>query len=269
MKTNKLLVLLISLLTLCLLIMLFLRLRIKNNPIENRDLPEIKKENTLNVVTEYNSVDYYVSGDTISGMQYELCKYIGKRSGLTVRIYLENNMDISIKGLEDKTFDIIARNIPITNDNKHFLVFTIPVTQNKQVLVQRKPLENEPTDFVDNQIALANKTVYVTQNSPAILRLKNLSEEIAEAIFIEEITAYTSEQLIYMVAQKEIDYAVVDKEIALKNTGLFPELDFDTDISFTQLQAWAVRKTSPVLLDSLNGWIKDFKLDKSKRIKNT
>ncbi|MDR3218596.1 MAG: transporter substrate-binding domain-containing protein [Dysgonamonadaceae bacterium] len=266
MKTNKLLLLFISLLALCLLVMFFLQLIIKNNPLKKRDLPEIKKENTLNVVTEYNSVDYYVSGDTISGMQYALCKYIGKRSGLTVRIFLENNLAISIKGLEDKTYDIIARNIPITNDKKHFMAFTIPVTQNKQVLVQRKSRKNDSTDFVANQIALANKTIYVTKDSPAILRLKNLSEEIAEAIFIEEITAYTSEQLIYMVAQKEINYAVVDKEIALKNTKLFPELDFDTDISFTQLQAWAVRKTSPVLLDSLNVWIKDFKSGQSKRI---
>ncbi|MDR0546659.1 MAG: glutamine ABC transporter substrate-binding protein, partial [Dysgonamonadaceae bacterium] len=30
------------------------------------------------------------------------------------------------------------------------------------------------------------------------------------------------------------------------------------DISFTQLQAWAVRKSSPVLLDSLNVWMTEY-----------
>ena len=34
------------------------------------------------------------------------------------------------------------------------------------------------------------------------------------------------------------------------------ELDIQTDISFTQLQAWAVRKSSPILRDSLNVWLK-------------
>jgi membrane-bound lytic murein transglycosylase MltF len=178
---------------------------------------------------------------------------------LTVQIFLENNLELSILGLENETYDVIARNIPITNENKQFLAFTIPVTQSKQVLVQRKKLENDSTIFIENQINLAHKTVYVTKNSPAILRLKNLSEEIAEEIIIKEIADYSSEQLIYMVAQKEIDYAVIDKKIALKNEKLFPELDFEMDISFTQLQAWALRKTSPVLLDSLNVWITDFK----------
>ncbi|GHT27750.1 glutamine ABC transporter substrate-binding protein [Bacteroidia bacterium] len=258
MKTKKLLVLFVVLLSLVLLTMFFLYIIIRDNTLGERDLPEILKEKTLNVVTEYNSVDYYVSEDSITGLQYELCKYIGKRSGLTVQIFLENNLELSMKGLENKTYDVIARNIPITNENKQLLAFTIPITQSKQVLVQRKKLENDSV-FIDNQIKLAHKTIYVSQNSPAILRLKNLSEEIAEEIMIKEITDYSSEQLIYMVNQKEIDYAVVDKEIALKNTKQFPDLDFEMDISFTQLQAWALRKTSPVLLDSLNVWIADYK----------
>jgi membrane-bound lytic murein transglycosylase MltF len=260
MKTKKILILFVVLLFLTLLLMFFLSVAIKSNTLQQRDLPQIQKDNTLNVVTEYNSTDYYLSGDSIAGLQYELCKYIGKRSGLTVQISLENNLGVSIEKLEAGTYDIIARNIPITNENKQFLAFTIPVAQSKQVLAQRKELENDSADFIRNQINLANKTIYVSQNSPAILRLNNLSEEIAEPIHIKEIADYTSEQLIYMVAKKEIDYTVVDKEIALKNAALFPELDFEMDISFTQLQAWAVRKTSPVLLDSLNVWIADFRI---------
>jgi membrane-bound lytic murein transglycosylase MltF len=225
-----------------------------------RDFEEIKKGDELNVVTEYNSVDYYVSGDSIAGLQYELCKYIGERSGLIVRIFLENNLEVSISDLKANVYDIIARNIPITNENKQSLAFTVPITQSKQVLVQRKPSENDSTAlFIRNQIDLAKQTIYITPNSPAILRLNNLSEEIAEPIYIKEITDYTSEQLIYMVAKKEINYTVVDKEIAAKNKILFPDLDFGMDISFTQLQAWALRKTSTVLLDSLNIWISDFK----------
>jgi len=54
----------------------------------------------------------------------------------------------------------------------------------------------------------------------------------------------------------------VDKEIASKNAQLFSGLDFNTDISFTQLQAWALRKNAPVLLDSLNVWIMAFKMGK-------
>jgi membrane-bound lytic murein transglycosylase MltF len=244
---------------LLLIVILIIRLKKKEDD-QERDFPQIKSSGVINIVTEYNSVDYYVSGDTLAGLQYELCKYIEMRSGLSTEIFLENNLDVCIKGLENKTYDIIARNIPITNDNKQFLSFTIPITQNKQVLVQRKAEEGDSVPFIRNQIDLANKIVYIPQNSPNILRLRNLSEEIAEPVHIKEVEKYSAEQLIYMVAFREIDYAVVDKELALKNRALFPLIDIETDISFTQLQAWAVRKTSPVLLDSLNNWIAGFKI---------
>ena len=55
-----------------------------------------------------------------------------------------------------------------------------------------------------------------------------------------------------MVAKGDIDYAVCDQQIARVSKGNLPEIDIDTDISFTQLQSWAVRKDSPILLDSLN-----------------
>lgn len=224
----------------------------KGNKYLSRDFAEIKESGVLNIVTEYNSVDYHISGDTIAGIQYELCKYIANRSGLEVNTLLENSLEASVKGLEAGRYDVIARHIPITNENKEQLAFTVPIFRNKQVLVQRA---SGDSTHIDSQLDLADKEVYISLGSPVKLRLNNLSEEIAEPIHIIETPDYTSEQLIYRVAFGEIDYAVVDKAIAQANKELFPTIDIDTDISFTQWQAWAVRKDSPVLLDSLNAWI--------------
>jgi membrane-bound lytic murein transglycosylase MltF len=228
---------------------------VEEKTIPPRDFPAIRSSGVLNVVTEYNSVGYYVSGDLIAGIQYNLCRYIEKCSGLQVNIFLENNLETCMQKLENNTYDIIALNIPITNESKKAVAFTIPITQNKQVLVQRKPDQEDDKPLIRNQMDLANETILIPKNSPGILRLRNLSEEIAEPIYIEEVEDYTQEQILYMVAYGQADYAVVDKEIARKNAPLFPEIDVKTDISFTQLQAWAVRKNAPVLLDSLNVWI--------------
>jgi Predicted soluble lytic transglycosylase fused to an ABC-type amino acid-binding protein len=223
-----------------------------------RDYPEIKKSGILHVDMEYNTSDYSISEDSIIGIKYELCKYISQRSGLELNIVLENNWETSILDLRNKTVDLIARNIPITEENRQVIAFTIPVTQNKQVLIQRKKeLENDSV-YIASQIELADKTVHLSKGSPAKLRIKNLSEEIAEPIHIEEIADYPQEQILSMVASGEIDYAVIDKEIATRNQKKFPEIDMNIDISFTQLQAWAVRKDSPVLLDSLNIWIAEY-----------
>ena len=220
-----------------------------------RDWDEIAEEGIIRVVTEYNSVGYYVSGDTIAGMQYDLCRYLEECSGLKVQISLENNLETAIEKLNQNIYDIIALNFPITSAHNMDLAFTIPITQNKQVLIQRKPSENDTTPVIRNQIHLAGKTIHVAKNSPVILRLNNLSEEIAEPIYISETADYTQEELLYMVAYRSIDYAAADKELAQKHQKSFPNIDIETDISFTQLQAWAIRKSSPVLLDSLNVWI--------------
>ena len=255
MNTKKSVKAYIFLLFATLAIMLLLWIFMHKKPVP-RDYPQIKEEGILRIVTEYNTVGYYVSGDTIKGFQYELSKAIEKISGLTVEIYLENNLEKSIEGLNNQSYDIIARNIPITTENRMFFAFTEPITLNRQVLVQRTSASNNNIPPIRNHIELAKKTLHIPKNSPGILRLRNLEEEIADIIYIQEDILYSDELLIYQVAEGDIDYAVVDYEIAAKNKKIFPQIDIQTDISFTQLQAWALRKDAPILLDSLNNWLK-------------
>lgn len=255
-KKSTYLVVLVVLLFITLALMFFLA-RVNKEP-QERDYPEIKASGIMNIVTEYNPTNYYVSDDSIAGMQYELCKYISHRSGIEVNMALENNLHTSLEGLLSGKYDIVANNIPVTSDDRYLFEFTRPIRTNRQVLVQRKETEKDSIAYISNQLELANKTIHVSKGSPTTLRLGNLSEEIAEPILVEEIENQTDEHLIYLVAYGEIDYAAVDYEVANNSLAHFPEIDISVDISFNQFQAWAVRKTSPILLDSLNTWIDDF-----------
>ena len=230
----------------------------KNIQKYERDYTEICNEGILRIVTEYNQSGYFVSGDTIRGFQYELSRAISEISGLEIQIFLEMSLSESFSGLDKRQYDVIARNIPITTELKENYHFTDPIVLNKQVLVQRKVSENDSASAVTirNQLELAGKTLYIPENSPALLRIQNLMHEIGDTIYVIEESRYSSEQLIIMVAKGDIDYAVCDRHIAEIEKERFAEIDIDTDISFTQLQAWAVRKESPILLDSLNGWFR-------------
>ena len=219
-----------------------------------RDYNEVQSEGTLRIVTQYNQSGYFASGDTIQGFQYELCRAISEISGLEVQIFLNMSLAESFTGLKDREYDIIARNIPITSEIKENYLFTDPIVLSKQVLVQRTVEANDSTPLVSNQLDLAEKTLYIPENSPALLRIQNLQHEIGDTIYVIEEGRYSSEQLIIMVAGGDIDYAVCDLQIATVAAGQFPEIDIATDISFTQLQSWAVRKESVALLDSLNHW---------------
>ena len=251
MKSKKLIILYLIILLAVVTTMVMLY---KNNENSARDYNKIQTEGILRIVTEYNQSGYFVSGDTIRGFQYELSQAISDISGLEVQIFLEMSLSESFVGLNERKYDIIARNIPITSEVKENYHFTTPVVLNKQVLVQRSEVSNDSLPPIRNQLELAGKTLHISANSPAILRIQNLQHEIGDTIYVVEENRYSSEQLIILVAKGDIDYAVCDLQIASIAAKQFPEIDIDTDISFTQLQAWAVRKESPALLDSLNIW---------------
>lgn len=219
-----------------------------------RDYPQIKEEGILRLVTEYNQSGYYISGDTIEGFQYELSQAISDISGLEVQISLGSRLSENFEQLAEGKYDIIAQNIAITADRKEDFLFSDPIVLNNQVLVQRSE-KNDSVPLIRNQLDLAKKQVYIPEGSPALLRIHNLEDEIGDSIYIIEETVYSEEQLIIRVAKGEIDYAVCDQQIAKTYQALYPQIDIDTDISFTQLQSWVVRKDAPVLLDSLNSWI--------------
>lgn len=221
-----------------------------------RDYEEIMSDGVLRMETEYNQSGYYLSGDTFMGFQYELSKAIAEISGLEVQTRLEMSLSKSLENLSNRECDIIARNIPITSEMREKYLFTDPIVLNKQVLIQQKADANSGMEPIRNQLDLAGRRLHVPKDSPVILRLQNLSHEIGDTIYIIENDMYSAEQLMIMVAKGEIDYAVCDQQIARATAKKLPELDITTDISFTQLQSWAVRKESPILLDSINSWLR-------------
>lgn len=227
-----------------------------------RDYADIVKEGVLRVATEYNSISFYVDGDTIAGFNYELIHAFARDKGLRVNIDPYMSFEDRIRGLNEKRYDIIAYGILATSAQKDSLLLTSPIFLNKQVLVQRKEIGENDSLYIRTQLDLAQRTLHVVKGSPSILRIQNLGNEIGDTIYIKEIDKYGSEQLISMVAHGDIDYAVCDESIALAAADSLPQIDINTAISFTQFYSWAVSKQSPVLLDSLNTWLDKFQKEK-------
>ncbi|MDR1707947.1 MAG: transporter substrate-binding domain-containing protein [Prevotella sp.] len=224
-----------------------------------KDYPQIEKSGTLHIVTDYNSIGYFVSGDTIAGFNHDLIQLIETYIPIKIEVSLESSLEKSIEDLKKGKYDVLARNIPVTTLLRDSLKFTEAIVQNRQVLIQRKKSFNDNTEPIRSHLDLAKKTIYISAKSPAKLRLQNLSHEIGDTIYIKEDQVYGSEQLAILVASKEIDYAVCDEKTAENIAKGLPEIDYATFIGFTHLEAWAVREQSPILLDSLNTWIQRLK----------
>lgn len=262
MQNRKRLYLYLLLLIVAIVAMILLRTSMKgfcNTFMAPRDYNEIISSGELNVVTDYNSIGLYASGDSLQGFQREMILALEKEWGIKVNLFLENSLDENLEGLLTMRYDLVARNIPVNIKLKDTFAFTNPITLNKQVLVQRKQEYNDSVEPIRQHLDLAGKTIRVANDSPVILRLNNLSHEIGDTIFIVEDPTYETEQLVMMVASGDIDFTVCDEKMAIRLAKVLPEIDIETDISFTQLESWSVRKDSPVLLDSLNSWLDRFK----------
>ncbi len=223
-----------------------------------RDYPEIIESGILRAVTEYNTISYHADKDSLSGFDYELLNAFAQAKNLLLEVTPEMSFEERLKGLNKGKYDLIATETTVTTRSKDSLLFSHTLQLSKQVLVQRKPEKGKDSLYIHNQLELGHKTLHVVKGSPALLRLHNLISEIADTIYIQEIEQYGPEQLMAMVSGGDIDYAVCDENIAKANMHLYPNLDIDTDISFTQFYAWGVAKHSPILLDSLNQWLDEY-----------
>lgn len=202
------------------------------------------------------------------GFQFELLQEFSNFTGLELELIAKKELNSKIELLENGKADIIATNMTITKERKNKVDFTIPIGYTRQILVQRKAERPGNDDgqvkLIRNQLDLAGQKVFVKAGSSFADRLRNLSEEIGQTIYVIELNKDT-EDLIEMVSEGKIDYTVCDENVAVANSQTHDNIDIQTAVSFPQYFAWAVRKGDTELLDKLNHWLETFK--KSRKYK--
>ncbi len=233
----------------------------------NYDLNEIQEAGVLRVITTYSPTGYFLYKGQTMGFEYEISKILANKLGVRLEIVLAKNVDSVIPMLKRGDGDIIALGYTIMADRKEEVSFTDPYLITYQSLVQLKPknwrkmtIDNIKKQLVTDVVDLINDTVSVRKKSSYYMRLKELSKELGDTIYINILPGEISdEEIIKKVSEGEIKYTVIDNNKAAINKSYFPNIDINTPISLSQRIAWAVRKNSPELLDVLNKGIKTLK----------
>ena len=230
-----------------------------------RDLDDVMDDKTLRVVTEYSSIGYFVEDNQIKGFQYELIKRFADSLGLALDFTVEPDLQKSIGGVNNGSYDLIMRTLPVTLELKKELNFSEPLIKSQLVLVQRINKKDKDNTPIRGAMDLDSITIYVTPNSPYLMRLKHIEEELGIVIFTKSIPDVDTELLMAMVARGEIDYTIADEFTARFSQSFYPELDIDTQMGFKQFQAWGFSKHSPKLQNAVNSWLKEFTQTKAYR----
>lgn len=249
----------------------------------SKDLEAIKEDGVLHAITIYNSTSYFLYKGVPMGFEYELLSRLAKNLGLELKITIAEDIDDLFDMLNNGKGDLIAYGLTITEPRKKMVSFTENHYVTHQALVQRMPdnwrsLPGYKIDkqLISNTLELSNDTVWVRENSSYAERIKNLENEIGADIPVAHINGnVTTDEIIKMVVDGEIERTVADYNIASINKTYYPILNIDTRVSFSQRIAWAVRQNSPELLKAINKWINkekksdDYYVIYNKYFKNT
>ncbi|MCC5921229.1 MAG: transporter substrate-binding domain-containing protein [Cyclobacteriaceae bacterium] len=233
-----------------------------SDPIEF-DLDRIQQRGVLRAIVDNNTTSYFIYRGTPKGFEYDLLRWLAASLDLELEIIIEPSIEGAFEMLNRGEGDIIAHNLTITKSRRDHIEFSIPHTQTRQVLVQRKPegWQNLTTRQLDDELIrepsdLIGKEIMVKHSSSFHNRLKNLSEELGEDIIsVEAGREVEVESMIRMVSEGEIEYTVADEYLARVNAVYYDNIDVSTAISLNQSIAWGIRKNAPELKEAVDEWL--------------
>lgn len=210
---------------------------------------------TLDIALIYGPGSYYLYGDSISGINYMIGREFEKSSGIPVKFWPVTEPSSALEKLENGSFDIVA-SLPLDNKIKSRFPVSESIFLDRLVLVELADSSgNVP---VTSSLDLNGKTVSVAAGSSGAYRMKNLAEEIGGSITVNEMPEVSDELLTLQVATKEIPLAIVNERIAKDLAKKYPDLNYDSSVSFTQFQVWVFSPTDSLLQSSFSRWFNDF-----------
>ncbi len=238
---------------------------VRTKPVHhNRDFCEIYRSGELRVIAEENKMSYFtvqcdsmVECDSLEGLQVKMVEEFAKVYGLNITFIEQRNLQDAIAMLNNDEVDLLVWHIPVYDDMKEKIAYTIPVFTSRQMLIQRQQSKNpdDTVQFITNQLDLANKEVYIAPGSIFKQRLEHLQREIGDTIYLREIPGSNDDLLFHLVSDSSINYSVCDEFVARVLQKDYPNVDRSTAVSFTQNYSWGVCQSDTYLLDTLNAWL--------------
>lgn len=217
------------------------------------DLFGIQAVGKIRVAIDNNSTGYYIYRGRRMGYEYELLRDLAKRLDLQLNLILVTDIEKAYEYLESGKVDLIAMNLEQNPDRNFATSSTLPLGKMSTVLVHSK--SSEP---LSTWSQLADDTIYVREGAIYAGQLTAIKDSL-ELSFSIVAKSEQEETLINQVLDGTIKWTVSDQNTARANATYYEDLDVSWKIKEEGNIAWVVRKNSPILLDSVNNWLRDKK----------
>ncbi len=199
-------------------------------------LETIQAEGRLQVISRNGPTTYYEGTNGLTGFEFTLAKAFADEIGVELVIQEEENLGLMIDRIGTAYGHLGASGLSITPVRSEKVRFSEPYLEVTQQLLYRNG--SEKPDGIEDMIG---KELAVIADSSHAERLKELKSTYPELRWIELPDAEMVD-LVEMVHNGIIDYAIVDSNAFELNRGLYPRARVAFDIGAPQQLAWAFPK---------------------------
>jgi membrane-bound lytic murein transglycosylase F len=236
------------------LILILLSLPILFSCVKKSGLEEIKESGKITVITRNNAHCYYTYRDKPMGFEYDLAKAFSNYLGVSLNVvtsHWEKLFDV----LNGGGGDFIAASLTITPSREELIDFS-----DEYLAIQQQAIIHTSDYKTEKPEDLKGKTIHVRRGTSYEERLNELKNEGLD-ITIQLYEDTPTEELIRMVAEKEIEVTIADSNVAFLNRRYYPDVKIAFPIEEQQSLAWAVKKGEAGLQKAINEFFQKIKED--------
>lgn len=215
-----------------------------------REWSEIIASDTLRVGTVTSPTDFYFYRGEPFGLEYQKVSRFAEANKLKLDIRVTGSRDSLMAWISSGAIDLSITPFAMTSEISKSYDFAGIVDTIALVVVQNRSI----TPLLRHVGDLDGKSIYVSSNSPAEMRLEQIVAEAAlDSLHILPVDSLGDVDLIKSVADGDgIRYAAVDTRLA----GLFerhhPTLDTELRISVPLRYSWMLHKGNQSLTEQIS-----------------
>lgn len=218
-------------------------------------LASIKREGVLRVATLNSPTTYYEDRYGATGFEYELASLFAQTLGVRLEMQQFDHLSELLSALNRHRIDVAAAGLTVTPSYKKHYTFSDAYLEAKQQLIYHRDGDKP------KKISNVTGQLTVLANSSEAATLAVLKKEHPQLTW-HEATNKDTIDLLTELANKKIDFTVVNSNEFTVNSIAFPELAPAFSLGNAIPIAWALpQKTDPELLNAINAFLAIIKKD--------
>lgn len=219
-------------------------------------LEGVQQAGELVIISRNGPTTYYEVAQGTTGFEYVLAKRFANYLGVELRIVEMEDLGRMVRTAGTNDTHFAAAALSITPNRQEIVKFTEPYMEVTQQLIYRQGTPR-PVSVED----LIGKSILVIANSSHAERLRELQREHT-GLDWEERYDVEMLDLLEMVHNGKVDYAIVDSNAYQINSALYPDAQIAFDISEPEGLAWAFpRSKDDSLYSAANDFIRQVRSD--------